>query len=378
MYGSWVFKTGCFPLHFPLIFPKQTALSTTCKPSTSSNTAISSIQKMAEVITSAPVVQSKHFLDGVPVAALGPPAITLPTTPEIAFLPTSLSAPFSTIRQLFDHLRSNPHLAASLNATYPLRGVFKTAATSNPLSDQKLTLDLSPSRIARIPCTLTEELDGVGLSEIVKFFEGVVSKHFEPVMEALSAAIPGMSGLAGRHDLLKATHRERNINFRLCDYTPSTADPVSENGCGAHRDYGTFSIIFQDGTPGLEVEDETYPGGWRAIPGDSTVVLGGWCAYILSGGELRAVRHRVRRTPGVRRLSAVLFVAPDLDVVLKPLVCTAQVQKRFSKTVMEGGIDVAWFKEVMGKRWRWREGNEVLGDGEKLTQDEEIEKLIRG
>lgn len=333
---------------------------------------------MAQVIARTPALQSKIFLDSVPTATPAPASTTQPSTPEIAILPTSLRAPFSTIRQLFDHLRAHPHLAKSLNATYPLRGVFKTAATSNPLSDQKLTLDLSRSRIARIPSALSDELNENGLDEIVQFFENVVSEHFEPVMKALSAAIPGMAGVANHHDLLAAAHVERNINFRLCDYTPSTADPASENGCGAHRDYGTFSIIFQDGTPGLEIEDGSCPGGWRAIPGDATVVLGGWCAYILSGGELRAVRHRVRRTPGVRRLSAVLFVAPDLDVVLKPLICTAQVQKRFSKTVMEGGIDVSWFKEVMGKRWRWREGNEVLGDGETLTQDEEIETLIRG
>ena len=333
---------------------------------------------MAQVIARTPAVHSKIFLDSVPTPAPAPPSTTHPSTPEIAFLPTSLKAPFSTIRQLFDHLRAHPRLAASLNATYPLRGVFKTAAKSNPLSDQKLTLDLSPARVSRIPAALSDELNEFGLGEIVGFFEGVMSKHFEPVMAALSAAIPGIAGVADHHDLLAAAHMERNINFRLCDYTPNTADPASENGCGAHRDYGTFSIIFQDGTPGLEIEDGSYPGGWRAIHGDATVVLGGWCAYILSGGELRAVRHRVRRTPGVRRLSAVLFVAPDLDVVLKPLVCTAQVQKRFSKTVMEGGIDVGWFKEVMGKRWRWREGNEILDDGEKLTQDEEIETLIRG
>lgn len=126
---------------------------------------------MAQVIAPAPMVQSNIFLDGVPTASPAPPSITHASTPEIAYLSTSLNSPFSTIRQLFDHLRSNPHLAASLNATYPLRGVFKTAATSNPLSDQKLTLDLSHSRIARIPPTLTEELDGVGLGEILKFFE---------------------------------------------------------------------------------------------------------------------------------------------------------------------------------------------------------------
>lgn len=227
---------------------------------------------MAQVIARTPAVQSKIFLDSVPTATLAPPSTTHLSTPEIAFLPTSLRAPFSTIRQLFDHLRAHPHLAARLNATYPLRGVFKTAATSNPASDQKLTLDISASRIARITSTLNDELNEVGLGEIVNFFEGVVSEHFEPVMAALSAAIPGM---ADHHDLLAAAHIERNINFRLCDYTPSTADPASENGCGAHRDYGTFSIIFQDGTPGLEIEDGSCPGGWRAIPGDATVILGG-------------------------------------------------------------------------------------------------------
>lgn len=221
---------------------------------------------MAQVIARTPAIQSKIFLDSVPTATLSPPSTTHPSTPEIAFLPTSLRAPFSTIRQLFDHLRANPHLAASLNATYPLRGVFKTAATSNPVSDQKLTLDLSTSRIARIPSTLNDELNEVGLGEIVNFFEGVVSEHFEPVMAALSAAIPGMEGVADHHDLLAAAHLERNINFRLCDYTPSTADPASENGCGAHRDYGTFSIIFQDGTLGLEIEDGSCPGGLASDP----------------------------------------------------------------------------------------------------------------
>lgn len=90
---------------------------------------------MAQVIARTPAVQSKIFLDNVPTATLAPPSTTQSSTPEIAFLPTSLRAPFSTIRRIFDHLRAHPRLAASLNATYPLRGVFKIAAISNPLAD---------------------------------------------------------------------------------------------------------------------------------------------------------------------------------------------------------------------------------------------------
>ncbi|KAI5857447.1 hypothetical protein GGS23DRAFT_587470 [Durotheca rogersii] len=177
-------------------------------------------------------------------------------------------------------------------------------------------------------------------------------------------------------------HTSRNVNFRLCDYTPDTAAPKSENGCGAHRDYGTFSIIFQDGTSGLEIESAYEPGEWLPVPADKVVVLCGWCAYIVSDGELRAVRNRVRRQPGVRRLSAVLFVAPDLDVTLKPIVSVERALGKpaalFSSEIMEGKINVGWFKEFMGKRWRWREGNAQLEDSEDPTQDEDIERLILG
>ncbi|KAL3455101.1 hypothetical protein BJX64DRAFT_282311 [Aspergillus heterothallicus] len=149
------------------------------------------------------------------------------------------------------------------------------------------------------------------------------------------------------------------MNFRLCDYNPVTAAPESENGCGAHTDYGTFTIIFQDGTAGLELEDAAAAGGWRPVPSDATVILTGWCAVILSGGRILAARHRVRRVPGVRRLSAVMFLAPDLDVKLQPLEGVEPV-RAMSDAVMRGEIDVESFEEEMGKRWRYREGNEEI------------------
>jgi hypothetical protein len=65
----------------------------------------------------------------------------------------------------------------------------------------------------------------------------------------------------------------------------------------------------------------------------------------------------------VRRLSAVLFVAPDVEVDLKPMEVD-EGSRAFSEIIMERKINVVWFKEVMGKRWRWREGNEVLKDGD--------------
>ncbi|KAM5345261.1 hypothetical protein ACJ41O_011123 [Fusarium nematophilum] len=91
----------------------------------------------------------------------------------------------------------------SLHATYPKRGIFKTAASYNASSDQKFTVDLSPTRNGRIP-------------EI----------------------------------------RQRRWLQRA--RIPQTRRATT--GVAPTPDYGTFSIIFQDGTPGLEIEDADRPG----------------------------------------------------------------------------------------------------------------------
>ena len=287
---------------------------------------------------------------------------------QLAILPTPLKAPFGQMRRLLDTLLSNPTLAASLNNTYPKRGIFKTAALKNPNSDQKLTLDISPSRLELLPASLRTEL-GSDFDAVVSFFQSAEKVHVPPILAALSQLVGfDMSRL----------HAARNLNFRLCDYIPSTADPTSSNGCGAHRDYGTFAIIFQDPTALTALEAEVSPGIWVPVPPDATVVVCGWCAAILSGDEIKAVRHRVRRVPGVRRTSAVLFVAPDLGVKLRPV--DEGKWKYFSEEIIHGNVDVECFKEVMGKKWRHREGNEdmPLGQDKEVDQDDDIQRLVWG
>jgi hypothetical protein len=86
-----------------------------------------------------------------------------------------VKAPFDAIRRLFDHLRANPENASSLNAAYPKRDIFKTAAMNNATSDQKFTIDLSPARNGRIPETLRKKLAGDGFDDVLDFFEEVKS-----------------------------------------------------------------------------------------------------------------------------------------------------------------------------------------------------------
>ncbi|CEL00782.1 hypothetical protein ASPCAL00378 [Aspergillus calidoustus] len=60
---------------------------------------------------------------------------------NVAATDSEVRAPFFAIRNLFDHLYRHPADAASLNATYPRRGILKTAAATKTESDQKFTLD---------------------------------------------------------------------------------------------------------------------------------------------------------------------------------------------------------------------------------------------
>ena len=96
--------------------------------------------------------------------------------------------------------------------------------------------------------------------------------------------------------------------------------------CGAHRDFGTLTLIFPNGTPGLEVILDEKEDLWRPVevsPG-SAVLLFGWCANMRSNGRVPAVLHRVADPKDIldgpipRRLSSVFFLAPDPDTALTP------------------------------------------------------------
>src|ERR1700744_1491653 len=108
--------------------------------------------------------------------------------PDLAILQPSVQVPFTAIGKLFDHLQANPALAARLNQIYPARGLFKNAATKNPISDQKLTIDLSPTRISRIPVDLQASLMPHGFTEALDFFNAVTRTYLDSLPGTLSKA----------------------------------------------------------------------------------------------------------------------------------------------------------------------------------------------
>ncbi|KAI2475641.1 Oxidoreductase 2OG-Fe oxygenase family [Pyrenophora tritici-repentis] len=279
--------------------------------------------------------------------------------------------PISAIQNLFTRLYAERSLASRLNATYPKRGVFKDACLvpdASPEIDQKTTVDLSIGRLKSLremDPDLVEEL-GENFEDIMKFYTYIETE----VLPVITRATSNISDLE-----LELTHNGTNNHLRLIDYFPCS-NPSAPR-CGEHRDYNTYTIVFQDGAVGgLEFEVD---GVWKSVPASVDAVISwGWCAAILTNDEVKAAKHRVLRTWPVaqRRTTAVVFVAPDLDTVLQPTSGQGTKDGKWRREVQEGCVTVGAFKEIIGKKWRRREGNEP-GEVIQGAQDREIEAYLK-
>jgi isopenicillin N synthase-like dioxygenase len=289
------------------------------------------------------------------------------TTDGLAFVRNLPHQPdFLAIQRLFDNLYQSPQLAARLNSTYEKRGVFKLAGklTDDPTVDDKATIDLSAHRLQHIQdYQLLQDL-GTEFETTVKFFEAVEKQLVPLVLHATASVI-------GKNVDLHSIHQERNNNFRLIDYHSSASS--LRHGCGEHRDYGTATIIFQDGSGGLEFQDPQTD-EWHSVPGHETVIVWGWSGHVLSGGKAVAIKHRVKSIGGPRRNTAVWFIAPDLETSLQPLVGNSC---GFAERIAQGHVKVGGFKDLMGKTWRWREGTQREGtQASNLDQDRDVFKFL--
>ncbi len=112
-------------------------------------------------------------------------------------------------------------------------------------------------------------------------------------------------------------HTGLTQTLRLLHYPPSRQWQAGQLGAGAHTDYGTLTVLFQDMAGGLEVENAA--GQWipaPPIPGTVVVNTGDLLAR-WSNGVFRSTPHRVQIRPAgaaAGRLSMAFFSDPDPDV----------------------------------------------------------------
>lgn len=135
--------------------------------------------------------------------------------------------------------------------------------------------------------------------------------------------------------------------MRLLHYPPVPEDvPAEAIRCGAHTDYGTITLLFQDDIGGLQVRDrqnqwvnaDPVPGAILVNVGD---ILQFWTTDKFIATEHRVLIPKEEKRMKASRRSVVFFVHPDDPVLIKPLdtsstypIVTARehVLRRFKET----------------------------------------------
>jgi len=154
----------------------------------------------------------------------------------------------------------------------------------------------------------------------------------KPAMLAYFAAVEKLSrvlmrgfalALDLRPDIFEPIFSQPMSRLKLNHYPPQDA-PERENEIGVvpHSDSGGFTILWQDANGGLEIQSKS--GEWVGAPPipDTYVINLGNVMQIWTNGRFSSTPHRVINRGGKDRYSFPLFVNPNRDAVIEPLIGT--------------------------------------------------------
>jgi isopenicillin N synthase-like dioxygenase len=185
-----------------------------------------------------------------------------------------------------------------------------------------------------------------------------ITEYFSKAKEVTTSALASLASSLGAPSMVE----KLNTNYRLVDYQ------AGSGSCQPHRDFGLLTLIEGSGVSGLEVE---VAGKLVPVPAHTSVLLAGWCLHLVSNGRVPAPLHRVTSPPS-RRQATVTFLAPTKETVLEPLVVAGEAGPLYRS------VGVRELKEMMAKRWRWREGTLTPHNEEvETSQDEFVFKQLR-
>lgn len=143
------------------------------------------------------------------------------------------------------------------------------------------------------------------------FFE-LCSAATEQILRAFACA------LSMPVDYLVNYHQTHDYTLRLLHYpTLPTTLRAGQLRAGAHSDYGSVTLLFQDNVGGLEVQNTQ--GDWIAAPTIPNTVLinTGDLMQRWSNNVFRSTKHRVKlpnpEQPQQERYSIAFFCQPDAD-----------------------------------------------------------------
>ena len=155
-------------------------------------------------------------------------------------------------------------------------------------------------------------------------WEAAVARYFDALCELgrqLLAAI-GRSFGGDPAVVADATARPASLTTLRFNFYPKRDAPIEVSsdgmplGCEIHVDSSLLTILYQDRRGGLQVQGEA-GGPWLDVPydGEAFVVNTGRALEALTGGALRATKHRVL-FDGEQRVSIPLFLEPPRDFPL--------------------------------------------------------------
>ncbi|KAL4864932.1 hypothetical protein BDV12DRAFT_188583 [Aspergillus spectabilis] len=196
--------------------------------------------------------------------------------------------------------------------------------------DIKETLDMGSASDTLVSNLWVEESILPGFRS---FMEGFYEQAFETEMHILSAL--GIA-LGVDEDHLKSLHDKAENEFRLLHYPEIPAKELADGSAtriAEHTDFGTITMLFQDSTGGLQVEDQLELGTFRDVEssGPTDIILNiGDSLQRLTNDTFRAACHRVTYPPTVdvngdgkaripERYSIAYFAKPNRDARLLPL-----------------------------------------------------------
>jgi len=132
---------------------------------------------------------------------------------------------------------------------------------------------------------------------------------------------------------------ETMYHFRMIHYPPQLRLPLADGqlGCGAHTDYGSVTVLADDGIGGLQVRRRN--GTWIDVdvPDDHLVVNLGDLMAIWTNDRYVSNPHRVINPPDADRYSMPLFVTPPFHARIECLPTCLAPGERPRYEPMEAG-----------------------------------------
>lgn len=177
--------------------------------------------------------------------------------------------------------------------------------------DLKETFDVGPEVAPDDP--LCSPLDGLSQWPDLPGFRGTIEGY---QARALGIAVLLMRVIAEANGLpfdhFDACLERPVATTRLLRYPEAGAlTEASQLGCGAHSDYGCLTLLYSDGTPGLQIMN--LAGEWIdvEVPDGVLIVNLGDLLQRWTNDTYRSTRHRVIPPAGRERYSVPVFVNPQ-------------------------------------------------------------------